>query len=209
MGTAIAEHRPTGLRERKKARTREALVEAGMRLFGERGYQATTTEEIAASADVSQRTFFRYFGSKEELVLAAQEGMDELLYQAVRARPLQECALTAARNALRDQWELSDTAVMHAQGEALRLIDTNTDLLAAQLRYCHERQEQLAALLAERAGVDPATDPRPGLVAAVFFATVQNGHTAWCRSGRTDLKELVATMLDHLDQVGEAITTNW
>ncbi|KAB8185193.1 TetR family transcriptional regulator [Nonomuraea phyllanthi] len=75
-----------GLRERKKVRTRRALVEAAIRLFDEKGYERTTVDEIAAAAEVSPRTFFTYFGSKEDvLFLQAEDRLDQLV-EAVAGR---------------------------------------------------------------------------------------------------------------------------
>jgi AcrR family transcriptional regulator len=83
MRTA-SQDRP-GLRERKKARTRAAIREHALRLFGEQGYQRTTVEQIAAAAEVSPSTFFRYFPTKEDLVL--QDDMDTRMVEAFGRQP--------------------------------------------------------------------------------------------------------------------------
>lgn len=90
-----------GKREAKKKATREALQAAAERLFRERGYHATTVREIAEEVGVTERTFFRYFDSKEGLV--RQEGMAWLpvLQEVIRSRPPEEPPLVAAREAIR------------------------------------------------------------------------------------------------------------
>jgi len=91
-----------GLRERKKARTRASLREHALRLFREQGYQATTVEQIAAAAEVSPSTFFRYFPTKEDLVL--QDDMDTRLLEAFVRQPPELAPIPAIRAALAEAW---------------------------------------------------------------------------------------------------------
>jgi AcrR family transcriptional regulator len=90
------------LRERKKARTRASLREHALRLFREQGYQATTVEQIAAAAEVSPSTFFRYFPTKEDVVL--QDDMDTRLVEAFVRQPPDLAPIPALRAALREAW---------------------------------------------------------------------------------------------------------
>jgi AcrR family transcriptional regulator len=90
------------LRERKKARTRASLREHALRLFREQGYQATTVEMIAAAAEVSPSTFFRYFPTKEDLVL--QDDMDGRIVEAYARQPRELSPIAAIRGAVREAW---------------------------------------------------------------------------------------------------------
>src|ERR1051326_4996766 len=92
--------RPDGLRERKKARTRAAIREHALRLFRANGYQRTTVEQIAAAAEVSPSTFFRYFPTKEDVVL--QDDMDTRMIEALERQPADLSPLSAVRAAGRD-----------------------------------------------------------------------------------------------------------
>src|SRR5947209_15982704 len=86
-----------GLRERKKQRTRETIAQAARQLFAERGYQATTLPDIAEAADVSTRTIFAYFPSKEDILFNDFALMKEALAQALAERPEGTDALEAVR----------------------------------------------------------------------------------------------------------------
>jgi AcrR family transcriptional regulator len=91
-----------GLRERKKARTRASLRQHALRLFGEQGYQATTVEQIAAAAEVSPSTFFRYFPTKEDVVL--QDDMDTRMVEAFARQPRDLSPIAAVRSATLEAW---------------------------------------------------------------------------------------------------------
>jgi len=90
----------TSLRDRKKDRTRRAIQSAGLLLFAQKGFQATTIEEIAAAADVAPRTLFRYFPTKEEIVF--WPAYRPLLAEFIAARPGDEPAVAALCHAVVD-----------------------------------------------------------------------------------------------------------
>ncbi len=95
-----SEGQQSGLRERKKARTRASIREHALRLFREQGYHATTVEQIAAAAEVSPSTFFRYFPTKEDVVL--QDDMDTRMVEALERQPAGLGPVTAVRAATRE-----------------------------------------------------------------------------------------------------------
>src|SRR3712207_3627225 len=86
-----------GLRERKKQRTRETIVDAAFRLFAERGYDATTIADIAAAADIAPRTFFGYFPTKEAVVFHDKETTVRGLRERIEGRDDAETAMDAMR----------------------------------------------------------------------------------------------------------------
>jgi AcrR family transcriptional regulator len=89
-----------GLRERKKARTRASLREHALRLIREQGYHATTVEQIAAAAEVSPSTFFRYYPTKEDVIL--QDDLDVRVFEAMERQPPDVSPLAAIRAAFRE-----------------------------------------------------------------------------------------------------------
>jgi AcrR family transcriptional regulator len=101
MNTLLEPDRPKpGLRERKKARTRAAIQEHALRLFRDRGYEATTVDEIAEAAEVSPSTFFRYFPTKEDVVL--YDALDPIFFEVFAAQPSQLSTIGAFRAATRE-----------------------------------------------------------------------------------------------------------
>src|SRR4051795_7771294 len=94
-----------GLRERKKQKTRLALIDAALDLFLEQGYEATTVDQIAAAVDVSQRTFFRYFLTKEDVALEPARQVEDVFLDVLRQQPAGRTPMQALRESSRQTWQ--------------------------------------------------------------------------------------------------------
>jgi AcrR family transcriptional regulator len=199
---------PCGLRERKKARTREALLEAGLRLFTEHGFTETTTQAIAAEADVSQRTLFRYFASKEDIVLAVVDDAEEAFRLQVAARPAAEHPFAALVHAADATWGDLDSRALETHVRLLRLCDGTPRLSAARLQRSATHLRLLAAVIARRTGAD-ARDPRPELLAAAFGSAVHVAVTRCCRLGGTEVEDLLESVRTCLRHLAPALTEPW
>ncbi|MGW2489135.1 TetR family transcriptional regulator [Streptomyces sp. NPDC001606] len=202
------------LRERKKRRTREALLRAALELFTTQGYERTTVDEIAEACEVSQRTFFRYFAGKEDAAFAVQEMAEARFADAVRARPPHEAPLEALRQAVLEGWDGIRETVESAVPVELylrmyRTIDSTPALLAAHLARSAATEETIARILADREGVDVDADPRPRLAVAVFGAVMRVTDRQWCAGDDFSLESIRALTSSYLDQVGPALTGNW
>src|SRR5260370_17070469 len=108
-----------GLRECKKARLRAAIRQEAMRLFREQGWEQTTVEQIAEAAEVSPSTFFRYFPTKEDVVLLDE--YDGLIVEDFRAQPPELTPLQAMRKPLREVFANIPPRHRHAANDRLRL----------------------------------------------------------------------------------------
>ena len=154
-----------GLRQRKKERTRQELAAAALRLFVERGYEAVKVEDIAAAVDVSERTFFRYFASKEEVLWPDQDERREEFAAVLAARPQDETPLDCLRHAA-----VASAEAYQAQGREMlarfRLL-TQTPALRGYLLECLEAWEDVAtSALMTRIGFPPErrpAGPPPGI----------------------------------------------
>jgi AcrR family transcriptional regulator len=142
-----------GLRERKKARTRASLREHALRLFREKGYQATTVEQIAAAADVSPSTFFRYFPTKEDLVL--QDDMDIRMLEALEQQPPELGPVTAVRAASRQLFSSYTPADLEIFRETSRLTLTVPEIRARALDEFTRTIGVMSEALAKRTGRSP------------------------------------------------------
>ena len=141
---------PTSLRERKKAKTRLAIREHAMALFKDQGYDKTTIEQIAAAAEVSPSTFFRYFPSKEEVVL--QDDYDALLIAAFHAQQVDVPPMRALRNAISEVFLSMPEGQQAQEAERIRLMTAVPELRARMLAQVSEMIQMLAEAVAERVG---------------------------------------------------------
>ena len=166
-----------GLRERKKAKTKTAIQQHAMRLFRERGYHATTVEQIAAAAEVSPSTFFRYFPTKEDVVL--YDALDPLLLEAFRAQPAELSPIQALRGAMWAVFAELPAGELVVQQERDRLIRSVPELRARMLDEFAKNLQLFAEIVAERVGRqadDPAVRTMAGAVIGV-------GISAWYTAG--------------------------
>ena len=206
----VTETREAPRRERKKQQTREALIHAALALFEVKGYERTAVREITDAVDVSERTFFRYFASKEDLALSfVRDGADALL-DAFNARPPAEDPLTALRRAFRESLaQITGGQDRPSYLTVLELIESTPTLLAAHLRYFHDHDQALVGALAGREGVDPDADPRPRLMVALFATAVSLGIRDWRAAGVGDTDAMLAAFDRYADQLGPGLFGPW
>lgn len=187
-----------GLRERKKRATRMALRWAAVRLASERGLDNVTTEEIAAEANVSQRTLFNYFGSKEEVIVGDDPELGHQAASALLERPGSEPPLQALKAVF---VELSES--MTVDGDLwrarMRIIHDNPSLYPRLMGSSAGFVRELSGAVAERTGLDPERDAYPALVVGVVMSAVRTTVQHHLSNGiERPVPELVAEALDQV-----------
>lgn len=188
------------LRERKKQEVRERLVERALALFSEHGFDAVTIDQIVADADVSPRTFFRYFGSKEAVLFADQDEMLAVVRSSITERPVSEPPLTALRNALA---AVVDHYASHREQHLRRARMAESGAAIAtyqQAVVVPQWDDVLTEALAVRIGVSATDDLRPRLLAGVGLAALTAASHAWMGSGGlADIEPLLQQAFDALE----------
>ncbi|MCV7290012.1 TetR family transcriptional regulator [Mycolicibacterium wolinskyi] len=178
----------TDWRAAKKAATRQSIQDHALRLFAEKGYDATTVEDIAAAAGVSHMTFFRYFPRKEEVV--EYDEYDPLIEDLIAARPADEPPLTAIHRAIRAGLQAILPTDHGALLQRTRLIMANPTLRARNTLAQDETRDLFARALARRAGLQ-APDLRCVVQASAALATAAPAITAWAGADGQDLVALI------------------
>lgn len=186
-----------GLRERKKAATREALSRAAMRLAIEHGVEGVTVEAIAAAAGVSPRTFHNYFPGKEEAIVATLTDGAQSVIDGLAARPDDEPVFDSLRQVLLEVLLPSDSR--DETIALMRLVKQNPGLIAQQLSGLGEMQRQIAEIVAARTGTDVARDLYPHLMAGVAGTAMRAAVDLWTEGkADVDLPDLVHDAFDQI-----------
>jgi AcrR family transcriptional regulator len=141
---------PAGLRERKKAKTRAAIRDHAMRLFEEQGYAATTVDQIAEAAEVSQSTFFRYFPTKEDVILT--DDYDPLIVEAIKAQPPGISPVRALVNGMRTVFYNLSPEEWESERRRQAIYQLVPELRARVMNQTVSAIDMLAAALADHDG---------------------------------------------------------
>jgi AcrR family transcriptional regulator len=169
-----------GLRERKKRRTQDAILDAAFRLFERRGYDAVSVEEIAAAAEVAPRTFYRYFPTKEEVVFCSRDALAAVERALAEQRPGEGDARYVAR---------AMAAVLGARspertGRMYRLIGTTPTLQARVFQFVWGSQELFVEALLSRGPRTAEAEFRAHIVAQGVANLVRVVYLHWIKSGQ-------------------------
>ncbi|WP_162908251.1 TetR family transcriptional regulator [Allorhizocola rhizosphaerae] len=183
-------------RETHKQQTRAALEDAALALFGRKGYEETTVEEIAAEAGVSVRTFFRYFASKRHVLFGdVAYHRISLLGERLAKRPPEEDPLDSVRAVL-EELDFTDPAELAQIRTRMALMQEQPSLIGTYLLINHELQRLVAAFVGERSGLTP-THPYPMTVASAASSAWDVALWAWA-GGSGDLVEVRRRTFDQL-----------
>jgi len=205
--TAMSEPpaRTVGLRERKKARTRAAIREHALRLFREQGFYATTIEQIADAAEVSPATFFRYFPTKEDVVL--QDDFDVISLAALRTQPPELSPIAAFRAAA------AVTLASLSEEDLVRFRETTEltmkipEIRARAIDEFVRTINQIADAVALRTGRGPAEfEVRTlagAIIGVIMSVTIPETSDTFTAEGMSDVRELFARIdaaLEYLER---------
>ncbi|KND23608.1 TetR family transcriptional regulator [Streptomyces acidiscabies] len=198
------------LRERTRAAMRAEVGEVAFRLFAEQGFDNTTVEQIAAEAGLSRTTFFRYFGTKEEVVLGKMGEVGVEVAAALAARPEDERPWDSLRRAF-DVVAQVDSGEPEQSLSLMRLLNDACALMTHQWERTQGWQSVLVPEISRRLGdgPEPADDLRARALVASAIACLNAATDAWTDGdGTTPLSELVDRAMGTLSELNEQPTAD-
>lgn len=187
---------PPTMRERIRRLAVVELTEVAQDLFLEQGYEGTTVDQIAAAAGMSKRTFFRYFASKDDLVIGKYDLFADRLAEAFDVRPADEPVWESLRRVFDIALDYVQDDRSRARNDGMeRIVRTSPQLYARYLEKMQRVQEILIDRVAARVGSDhvSARDPRAAAIVGAAFACMQAARSAWLAG---DQREPFDTVLD-------------
>ncbi len=186
----------TGLRERKKLKTRAAIQKEAMNLFLKRGFDATTIEDIAEAAEISPSTFFNYFPTKEDVVF--QDELDPLILAAFNSQPEGTNPIAAIRNAMGTVFKALSPEQDTVMRQRIKLMSSTPELRSAMLGQFADLVDQIAQLIATR--VDrPASDFALRNLAGALLGVMMSALLHTADDPKADLIETVDQAIAHLE----------
>jgi AcrR family transcriptional regulator len=186
------------LRERNKARARAEIADAALRLFYDRGFEGVTVDEIVIAAGVSRRTFFRYFETKEDALLADYPELNARLSEALELTEPDNAmdAIRAGLHGMAD-WYIQRSDDVLARSKVIR--DTSMNVAARNLEFLTQWERGVAHAVADQVGVD-ASELLPRTAAAMIVGAFRAALTQWVRSScGDDLHTLTDQALDLIE----------
>jgi AcrR family transcriptional regulator len=201
-GVPVAADSRDRITERKREAVRAHLTEVALELVRDRDFDSVSVEEIAAAAGISRRTFFRYFSSKEDVILGFLERMGDRLRERVLEAPPELPPLAAVHAALRPQ--VAAYAANADRALALvRLLQLSPSLRARELESRQRLREKVADAIAARLGVEKRADARPRLLAGIALVPFDVAITLWLEGRSQDdvhaiLDETIAGLSEEL-----------
>ncbi|HEY0247837.1 MAG TPA: TetR/AcrR family transcriptional regulator [Gryllotalpicola sp.] len=177
-----------GLRDRTRRAVQKEITDAANTLFVERGYEATTIDDIAAAVGMSQRSVFRYFATKEEIVVGKFDFVAEQMLDVLRGRPVDEPVWDSLRRVFDLLVPYVDAPGHHEVAEPMQRIVFDTPaLFASYLQKLQLMQDGVVTALTERAETAGAPyasdDPAPRVITAAAFGCLVAAQYAWLAAG--------------------------
>jgi AcrR family transcriptional regulator len=185
-----------GLRERKRRETAELIKQAAIRLFIAKGYDATTLDDIAAAANISRRTFFHYFKSKDDILLTTQLGMGTAFAEAIRNEPLTDRPIDTVRAAA---LKVSAPIVTKKVLVIDRLLRSSEAVQARKAAIIIHNEGAVLQALREK-WPDPGREPALRMMAVLALGAMRLSLDALHReNGKRSLADHVRDLFDALD----------
>jgi len=185
-----------GLRERKKLRTRALIQKEALRLFLEKGFEATTIEEIAEAAEISPSTFFNYFPTKEEVVL--QDELDPLILAAFNAQPEGTHPIRALRDSMKTVFGQLTAEQDNVMRQRISLMSSTPALRSAMLTQFADLVDQIAELMAGRVGREP-TDFAIRNLAGALLGVMMSALLIAASDPKADMIDVADRAMAHLE----------